>query len=400
MSAAWDRARRILCVRLDNLGDVLMTTPALRALKESGHGRRLTLLTSRTGAALAPHLPMVDDVWTYDAPWVKHPDARGDPVIDLDMIDRLLAGRFDAAVIFTVYSQSPLPAAMMCWLAGIPLRLAHCRENPYELLTDRVPETEPDSHVRHEVARQLALVRSVGAKTADWRMAFEPGDAARRALQLRLRAALQRIGGPRRENPSAARWLVVHPGASAASRRWPAERFGDAAARLAPLFDGIAVTGSAAERALVDAVCERAGPRAVPLAGALPLGELGALIETADLLLSNNSGPVHLAAALGTPVVDLYALTNPQHTPWRVPHRALNVDVPCRNCYRSVCNQPGHPCLLGVSVDDVVDATHALLRGSARHAQRAAARAAVNGAEPVAANASNVIPFAHVITRS
>ncbi len=181
MSAAWDRARRILCVRLDSLGDVLMTTPALRALKESGHGRRLTLLTSpRTGAALAKRLPMVDDVWTYDAPWVKHPAARGDPVADLDMIDQLLAARFDAAVIFTVSSQSPLPAAMMCWLAGIPLRLARCRENPYELLTDRVPETEFDAHVRHEVARQLALVRAVGARTSDWRMAFAPGDAAHR----------------------------------------------------------------------------------------------------------------------------------------------------------------------------------------------------------------------------
>ena len=400
MSAAWDRARRILCVRLDSLGDVLMTTPALRALKESRHGRRLTLLTSRAGAALTEHLPMVDDVWTYDAPWVKHPDTLGDPVADLDMIDRLLAGRFDAAVIFTVYSQSPLPAAMMCWLAGIPLRLAHCRENPYELLTDRVPEIEPDSHVRHEVARQLALVRAIGATTCDWRMAFEPGDAARRALHVRLRAALQQIGGPRRPGQSRARWLVVHPGASAASRRWPAERFGDAAARLAPLFDGIAVTGSADERVLVDAVCKRAGPRAVPLAGTLPLGELGALIETADLLLTNNSGPVHLAAALGTPVVDLYALTNPQHTPWRVPHRALNVDVPCRNCYRSVCNQPGHPCLLGVSVDVVVEATQGLLRRSARHAQHVAARATLHGAEPVAANASNVIPFAHVITRN
>lgn len=400
MSVAWDRARRILCMRLDSLGDVLMTTPALRALKESGRGRRLTLLTSRSGAALAKHLPMVDDVWTYDAPWVGHPDVHGDPVTDLDMIDRLLAGRFDAAVIFTVYSQSPLPAAMMCWLAGIPLRLAHCRENPYELLTDRVPETEPDSHVRHEVARQLALVRSVGAKTSDWRMTFEPGDAARRALHARLRAALQRTGGPRRPGAPCARWLVVHPGASAASRRWPVERFGAAAARLAPLFDGIAVTGSADERVLVDAVCNRVGRRAVPFAGTLPLGELGALIETADLLLSNNSGPVHLAAALGTPVVDLYALTNPQHTPWRVPHRALNVDVPCRNCYRSVCNQAGHPCLLGVSVDDVVEATHALLRGSVRHAQRTAARAAVRGAEPAAANASNVIPFAHVITRN
>ncbi|MCO8597671.1 glycosyltransferase family 9 protein, partial [Burkholderia cenocepacia] len=221
MSTAWSRARRILCVRLDSIGDVLMTTPALRALKEGGHDRRLTLLTSRTGAALAKHLPMVDDVWSYDAPWVKHPDTRGDPVADLDMIDRLLAGRFDAAVIFTVYSQNPLPAAMMCWLAGIPLRLAHCRENPYELLTDRVPETEPESHVRHEVARQLALVRTVGATTSDWRMAFEPGDAARRAVHARLQAALQRFGGARQPEAPRARWLVVHPGASAASRRWP-----------------------------------------------------------------------------------------------------------------------------------------------------------------------------------
>ncbi|MBJ9942343.1 glycosyltransferase family 9 protein [Burkholderia multivorans] len=405
MSApAWDHARRILCVRLDNLGDVLMTTPALRALKESGNGRHLTLLTSSTGAALGAHLPMVDDVWTYDAPWVKHPDAPANPVADLDMIDRLLSARFDAAVIFTVYSQSPLPAAMMCWLAGIPLRLAHCRENPYRLLTDRVAETEPDQQVRHEVARQLALVRTIGAKTADWRMAFEPGDAARRAVQARLRAALQRFGGPRRGDAhGCGRWLVVHPGASAASRRWPAERFGDAAARLVSQFDGVAVTGGSGERALVDAVCERIGPRALPLAGTLPLGELGALIETADLLLSNNSGPAHLAAALGTPVVDLYALTNPQHTPWRVPHRVLNVDVPCRNCYRSVCEQPGHPCLRGVRVDDVVDAAHALLRGNARGARHAGARAAAASDTSLAgsaAGASNVIPFAHVITRS
>ncbi|AOJ40652.1 glycosyl transferase [Burkholderia lata] len=400
MNAAWRRARRILCVRLDSVGDVLMTTPALRALKESGEGRRLTLLTSRTGAALAAHLPMVDDVWTYDAPWVKHPDVRGDPVADLDMIDRLLAGRFDAAAVFTVYSQNPLPAAMMCWLAGIPLRLAHCRENPYELLTDRVPESEPESHVRHEVARQLALVRAIGATTSNWRMAFEPGDAARRAVSARLRSAVQCIGGPRRPDAPSARWLVVHPGASAASRRWPAERFGEVAASVAPLFDGIAVTGSESERALVDTVCARAGPRAVPLAGALSLGELGALIETADLLLSNNSGPVHLAAALGTPVVDLYALTNPQHTPWRVPHRVLNVDVPCRNCYHSVCDQPGHPCLRAVSVDDAVAAVHALLRGRMRHARRAAVRADMHGDGPVEARTSNVIPFAPAITRS
>lgn len=463
---AWRRVRRILCVRLDNMGDVLMTTPALRALKESGEGRHLTLLTSSAAAPLAAHLPMIDDVWIYDAPWVKHPGADDGAAADVEMIERLLCGGFDAAAIFTVYSQSPLPAAMMCRLAGIALRLAHCRENPYRLLTERIAETEPQVQLRHEVARQLALVREVGATTRDMRLAFEPGDAARRAVRARLRAArlawrAQAEGGAEDDGrdraqahgagaclepddaaasaasaasarsaaaeangsddsfaahgantsiaatasvvPAAAaasaqstastdsadaadsiasaaavaasnpndstdpptdlgRWLVVHPGASAASRRWPAERFADVVARVARYFDGVAVTGGAHERALVETVCARAGKCVLPLAGALSIGELGALIEAADLLLANNSGPVHLAAALGTPVVDLYALTNPQHTPWRVPSRVLNADVPCRHCYRSVCDQPGHPCLERVSVDDVVAAVRELMR--------------------------------------
>ncbi|MXN75304.1 glycosyl transferase [Burkholderia sp. 4701] len=402
MNGAWFGARRILCVRLDALGDVLMTTPALRALKESGAGDgvHLTLLTSHAASSLAGHLPMIDDVWAYDAPWVRHPDAPGDPVADLDMVARLLTARFDAAVIFTVCSQSALPAAMMCWFAGIRLRLAHCRENPYRLLTDYVAETEPHRRARHEVARQMALVRTIGATTADWRMSFDPGYAARRAAHARLRAALPRLDGAARPIDGLGRWLVVHPGASAASRRWPAERFGDVAAQLAPRFDGIAVTGSSAERELVAAVCARAGPRAVGFAGALSLGELGALVEAADLLISNDSGPVHLAAALGTPVVDLVALTNPQHMPWQVPHRVLNVDVPCRNGHRSACDQPGHPCLLGVGVDGVVRAAHSLLRRGARRAiEPAAAHAARRADDAAAADGPNVLPFASALTR-
>jgi ADP-heptose:LPS heptosyltransferase len=79
------------------------------------------------------------------------------------------------------------------------------------------------------------------------------------------------------------------------------------------------------------------------------------------VLLSNNSGPVHLASALGTPVVDLYALTNPQHMPWQTPHRVLYQDVPCRWCYRSVCPEGHHACLNGVAVDDVVAAASELM---------------------------------------
>jgi ADP-heptose:LPS heptosyltransferase len=86
-----------------------------------------------------------------------------------------------------------------------------------------------------------------------------------------------------------------------------------------------------------------------------------ALIADAALLISNNSGPVHMAAALGTPVVVLYALTNPQHTPWQVRQRVLYHDVPCKYCYRSVCPQGHHACLSAVTPGEVIAAAEALL---------------------------------------
>ena len=91
------------------------------------------------------------------------------------------------------------------------------------------------------------------------------------------------------------------------------------------------------------------------------VGELAALIAEADLLIGNNSGPVHLAAAVGTPVVDLYALTNPQHTPWLVPSRVLFRDVPCRFCQKSLCPEGHHRCLSGVSPREVAAAAIALM---------------------------------------
>lgn len=125
----WARARNILCVRLDSLGDVLMTTPAIRALREAGDGRRITLLTSPAGAEIAQLVPEIDETIALEAIWMKHTPGRVDSSAERLLIERLRAERFDAAVIFTVFSQNPLPAATICYLADIPLRLAHCREN-------------------------------------------------------------------------------------------------------------------------------------------------------------------------------------------------------------------------------------------------------------------------------
>jgi ADP-heptose:LPS heptosyltransferase len=341
----WDSARRVLCVRLDNLGDVLMTTPALAAIQDGGR-RRVTLLASSGGAALAPYVRCIDDVIEWAAPWMKA-TACLDRVADLSLVRALARRRFDAAVIFTVHTQSALPAAFLCHLAGIPLRLAHCRENPYGLLTDWLPEREP-ALVRHEVQRQLDLVSAVGYAAAESRLVFRVPAAARVSLRRRLAS----LG----INPLQP-FVVAHPGATAPSRRYPAELFGEALREVRRNLDlPLIVTGVASEAELCRQVARGISACHV-LAGELDLGELGALIERAAVLVSNNTAPVHLASALGTPVVDLYALTNPQHTPWQVPSRVLSHDVPCRGCCKSVCPHGHHRCLRGVAPADVMRAT-------------------------------------------
>jgi lipopolysaccharide heptosyltransferase II len=353
MTRAWAQARNILAVRLDNLGDVLMSTPALRAIKQSAADVRLTLLGSRSGVALARHVPLIDEAIAYDAPWVKGP-VQGDQS-DRRLIASLRRLEFDAAVIFTVCTQSALPAAMLCRLAGIPLRLAHSRENPYGLLTDWVPDTDTcRDGMRHEVQRQLDLVASVGLHTDDTRLVFEcrPDDV------LGMRRKLAAAGG----EPSQP-WLVVHPGATAASRRYPPERFGQAADAVQRATGcQVVFSGGHDEVELVERARAQMQAPSLSLAGRLTLGELAALVGGARATVCNNSGPAHLAAALGTPVVVLYALTNPQHTPWQVEARVLNHEVPCRHCLKSVCPQAHHACLLGVEAPAVAQAAIALMQ--------------------------------------
>lgn len=366
-TAAWQLVRRLLAIRVDNLGDVLMTTPALAAAA-SVPGMQVTLLGGEGAAALAPHLPMLGDVITARVPWVRHESGAMAGAVDDDngesdraLIDRLARGRFDAAVIFTVCTQSALPAATICRLAGIPLRLAHARENPYQLLTDWAPERDLQiADARHEVRRQLDLVAQVGWRINDERMRFTLRDDDVAFVDTLL---AQEAPAPRRL-PDAPPLVVVHVGASAPSRRWPAERFGEAADAVARARGArVVFTGSTGEAPLIEVARAAMRSPSLSLAGRLSLGALGALIVRAGVVLTNNSGPAHLAAALGTPVVDLYALTNPQHTPWQVPARVLNHDVPCRNCLKSRCPQGHHLCLLGVPAQAATEATLELLDG-------------------------------------
>ena len=375
----WSTAQRILCVRLDSLGDVLMTTPAMAAIKASRPECHLTLMTSAAGAAIAPQLPMVDDVWVYDAPWLKATAPRQNSQPEYRVLEELRQRHFDAVIIFTVYSQNPLPTALMAYLADIPLRLAHCRENPYQLLTDHIPEPEPELS-RHEVQRQLDLVASVGYHTADQRLQLTvPASAQQRIhtllAQLGLAPVWAHSSAPQPNSPPPVRahssapqpippqppWIVIHPGASAPSRRYPPELFAQVARSLVESGLTVLFTGTPPARDLVEYMPAQMEVPSCPLVGLPVLADLSALLAAAPLLLSNNTGPVHMAAAVGTPVVDLYALTNVQHTPWQVPHQVLFHDVPCRLCYKSICPEGHHACLRQVEPQAVVAAVRELL---------------------------------------
>lgn len=362
---AWQAARRVLAVRLDNMGDVLMTTPALRALRQSTPGRHITLLAGSAGKALQPHLEDADEVLQARPPWLPGGTLLPDELLAL--AETLRQEHFDAAVIFTVYSQSALPAALLCWLAHIPLRLAYSRENPYHLLSDWIIDPEPHEVLRHEVRRQLDLVEAVGARTEDTHLSFHIRDDDRTRADTLLRSAGIDPAQP---------YIVVHPGASAPSRRYPPELYAAVLEHLGEPADEdglqIVFTGSTDESETIRDVRRQTSTGSATLAGVLDLGGLAAVIDGAALLIANNTGPVHIASALGTPVVDVYALTNPQHAPWQVEHRVLYEDVPCRWCYRSVCPQHHHACLRLLDPARVAAAARELLDGGADSARTSA----------------------------
>lgn len=329
----WKNRKHVLCIRLDNIGDVLMSQPAMRVLKESAPGRKITLLTSSAGALIAPFMPEIDETLVFDVPWVKTDETRGERQL-LALADKLRSRRFDAAVIFTVYSQNPLPAAMLCYQAGIKAVLGYCRENPYQLISQWGPDKEPLDYIVHEVERQLRLVAPAGAVTARTELSLDIPAASRRWAADKL-AALG-LHEP---------WLVLHAGVSEEKRRYPAQDYVRACRSLIRQGHKIVLTGSGSERAYVEAIARQLGDAAVNVAGGLSIAELIALIAAAPVLVSNNTGPVHIAAAVGTPVVVAYAMTNPQHTPWQVPSRVLYFEVPpaLRTKNRLLQSFPGMP---------------------------------------------------------
>jgi len=329
---------RVLVARADSAGDVLLTGPAIRAVAE--RAAHVTMLCGPRGAAAAALLPGVDELVEWCLPWIDPQPPAVDRRGVEAMVDRFAAGGFDEAVLFTSFHQSPLPLALLLRLAGVPRICALSVDYPGALLDvrytrdDDVPEAE----------RAVAIAAAAGFPLPRW-------DDGRLRLRPDLPSQPALPDGP---------FVVVHPGASVPARACPPGRMREIVSALSAAGHRVVVTGAPDERALTAYV---AGDVAEDRGGRTDLAGLAGLLRHADAVVVPNTGPAHLAAAVGTPVVSLFAptVTWARWRPYGVPAVRLGEpDAPCRDTRAAVCPAPGHPCLSEVDPLEVIAAVESL----------------------------------------
>ncbi|MBD5635912.1 MAG: glycosyltransferase family 9 protein [Candidatus Eremiobacteraeota bacterium] len=334
----------VLAVRQDNNGDVLLTGPALRAL--AARASRLTLLCGPSGRAAAEALPGVDDVLSHEAGWIEANPRAIDRNDIAKLMDEIAARAIDRAVIFTSFHQSPLPIALVLRMAGVREIAAISEDYPGTLLDVRHRGVPDDVH---EVERALSLARAAG-------FALPPHDEGRLAM---------RVGALHPLVP-ADEYVVVHPGATVPARAWNAGSNRALVRALAAAGERVVVTGGDVERELCAFV---AGESALDLAGKTDLPELARVIAGARALVVGNTGAAHVAAAVGTLTVSIFAPTIPaaRFRPWMVNHVLLgDQEISCAGCRARVCPRGDHACVNVVTVDDVLAALASLRRGEVR----------------------------------
>ncbi|MEU7803704.1 HAD-IIIA family hydrolase [Micromonospora arborensis] len=332
--------RTALVVRSDSAGDVLVTGPAIRAV--AAGAQRVVLLCGPRGRAAADLLPGVDEIIEHPLPWIDPTPAPVDPEGMRGLTARLGTVGADQAVVFTSFHQSALPLALLLRMAGIGRIAAISDDYPGSLLDirHRVPVGVP------EPERALSLAAAAGHRLPD-------GDEP--VLRLRRDAVAPRpadLGDPG--------YVVLHPGSAASSRACPPDLAARIAGALTAAGHRVLVTGSADERGVTAQVAAAGG---TDLGGRTDLAGLAAIVADAGAVVVGNTGPAHLAAAAGVPVVSLFAPTVPfgQWGPYRVPTVRLgDAATPCRDTRAANCPVPGHPCLSGIDPDEVVDALRTL----------------------------------------
>ncbi|WP_083881901.1 glycosyltransferase family 9 protein [Curtobacterium sp. B8] len=340
---------RVLVARLDSFGDVLVAGPAVRAV--AAGAAHVTLLCGPQGAPAGRLLPGVDVVRTWAAPWVTETARPIDDAVVDEFRTLVAEERPDEAVVLTSFHQSPLPLALLLRLAGVPRVSGASVDHPGSLLDVRLRPGEDLPEDLAEPERALRIARAAG-------FALPADDAGRLAVRHDV--------DPPDSVAGLGRYVVVHPGASVPARAWPAEQHRELVSAYAAAGIRVVVTGSPGERDLTALV---AGDAGIDLGGATSPAELAAVLAGAEVVVVGNTGPAHLAAAVGVPIVSLFSPVVPA-VKW-APYAPLvellgDQGAPCRLSRARECPVPGHPCLTRVSVQDVLDAHRRLLDRASR----------------------------------
>jgi ADP-heptose:LPS heptosyltransferase len=343
---------RILLLRLERIGDLVMVLGAIQTLRASLPGAAIDLAVGSWNRDLAALVPGIRALEIVDVPWLAR-DGGGDSRATLVRRARSWRGRYDLVVNF----EPDIRSNALAWLSGAPRRFGYWTGGGKAFLTDALAY-DPTSHVADNATRLIThVLQACGARRVETAAApLRPSaDADAKAAQ-----ALAGVQGPA---------IGVHVSGGRESKQWHLDRFAEVARTLAGRHDAtIVLTGSTADRPLVDAVRrDLADVRVVDVAGAMELPVLAALLGRLDVLVTSDTGPMHLAAAMGTPLVALFGPSHPgRYGPRGSDARILRVQLWCSPC--GLVRLPpmrcrGHvpECMDGIEVARVVAAAADLL---------------------------------------
>ena len=335
--------RRILVRQVNWVGDAVLTLPAIEALGRRYPGAEIVLLARAWVGGLFVGHPIVDRTVELRPAGLRH------SIFGRWHLARSLSReRFDLAVLFP----NSFDAALVPWLAGIPRRVGYSTDGRGWMLTDAVQERSTPSRP-HQVERYLAIVRALGADGPSVPRLSVPAEAQKKAGQT------LRDHGVEETEPI----VAVNPGSIYGSaKRWPAARFaGVADALVASRGVRILLIGSEGERPVLEQVARSMRSLVVNLAGRTDLSALMGLLAKARLLVSNDTGAMHVAAAVGTPVLAIFGPTDAEATrPVGQSTRLLRQPVPCSPCLLREC-PIDHRCMTRIGIDQVVQAVEELL---------------------------------------
>ena len=337
----------ILVIKLRYLGDVLLATPTLDALKTAYPAARLSVLVNRGTEEILHGNPHVDEIIPLD---------RGSMLQQSCFVLEMRWRRFDTVVDLTDGDR----AAFLTWISGAPVRIGFNAEQRW---TGWCYTTVVTGAGVHRIERDLASLAPLGIDVEE----RVPRMWLTREDETRAEQLVADLGAPKDQS-----WVVIQPGARYWFKAWPVERFAQLADRLNERFGcQVFIGGTGHEARLAEAVVGRAKSRLLNIAGRADVRTFAALLRRSDLFVGNDTGAMHIAAAVGTPVVGLFGPSNPaEWGPRGGPSEVIYKGLDCRVCFHPTCRRGEENCMNLITVDEVMAACTRLLEARKKMSAR------------------------------